>query len=184
LCKSDHVALFDCVDLLCAWETRLERMFYRLFRETRITSRREFFRPRDAIGRDMVPLYVAALRALTSADAAEVKRWYAARRKAAAMQLWMEQQHSLAGAAAVSGGANAVSTKAVPSPPAPILQADNAVKTFRDFPLAARKPVPSKAAAAAAGAEVGGAPLPPLPLPAREAQPAVQPMELEVIDLP
>lgn len=161
-------------------------MFYRLFRETRITSRREFFRPRDAIGRDMVPLYVAALRALTSADAAEVKRWYGAHKKAAAMQLWMEQQHCLAGTPAVAGGANAVSTKPAPVPPAPTavpvlpsaVQQDNAVKTFRDSPLVARK------APGSAGAEAGGAPPPPLPLPAREARPAVQPMELEVIDLP
>lgn len=155
-------------------------MFYRLFRETRITSRREFFRPRDAIGRDMVPLYVTVLRVLAGADAAEVRRWYRAHKKAAAMQLWMEQQHSLAGAAG--------SAKATPSPSAPLpaavlssaLAQDNAVKTFRDTPLVARK---APSAVPAAAAEPGGAPPPPLPA-QREARSSAQPMELEVIDLP
>jgi hypothetical protein len=134
----------------------------------------------------MVPLYVAALRMLAGADAAEVRRWYRAHKKAAAMQLWMEQQHSLAGS--TNGNAAVGSVKATPSPSAPLsapvlpsaLAQDNTVKTFRDSPLVARK---APSAVPAAAAESGGAPPPPLPA-QREVRSAVQPMELEVIDLP
>ncbi len=142
----------------------------------------------------MVPLYVAALRMLTSADATEVRRWYSGHKRAAAMQLWMEQLHDLTAAASptnatgsipgagASGSAKMITTSPVLSAPlvpllSPPQQDNDAVKTFRDSPLVSRR---AGATAAGATAEAGvGAPPPPLP-----AKPSVQPMELEVIDLP
>jgi len=119
-------------DLLCARETRLECLLYRLFDATRITPHREFFRPRDPLGREMVPVYTLVMRVICSPDSAMIKRWYAQHRSRTAMQAWIDAQLT----ANSSGGGSSGSLPAGP----------HVFKTPASPPLArTRKPVPSSA---------------------------------------
>ena len=92
-----HIFLSLCftlylVDLLSRRETRLEKLFYRLFQQTRIHPDREFFRPYDALGRPMLPLYVTVLRMVSSADTELMRRFYRTHKNPVQMQDWIEQQ--------------------------------------------------------------------------------------------
>ena len=79
-------------DLLSHRETRIEKVFYRLFEQTRIHPDREFFRPFDDLQRPMLPLYVSILRALAAEDTEPMRRFYRAHRHPEDMQDWIEQQ--------------------------------------------------------------------------------------------
>lgn len=192
-------------DLLSYKRTRLEKLFYRLFADTRITPKREFFRPHDSRGRDMVPLYYAVLRIISSPDVATVKRWYTKHSSPVAMQRWIEDQHrqqqtepvsALVSTESASGklrGAPLVTVFGLAVPAAadsPLAgrsgnpdRPESTVRTFLDSPMKA--PTPTAVPVSA----VGGALPPPLPATSAAATEAssgrsMQHMELEVQDLP
>jgi hypothetical protein len=181
-----HYELFSvfiicCADLLCHRKTRLEKLFYRRFQDTRVTPKREFFRPHDSLGRDMVPLYTAVLDTIASSDGTAVRQWYTKHRSASAMQRWIEAQHlhhsssdhhtAMTPRTPVPTSAESSSGKlrggplvtvfglAVPaSIPSPAHNPAGQVRTFLDSPIKAPTPT-------AVPVSSTGTPLPP-PLPA------------------
>jgi hypothetical protein len=177
-----YPSLCSCfADLLSHRKTRLEKLFYRRFQDTRVTPKREFFRPHDSLGRDMVPLYTAVLDTIAFSDAAAVRQWYTKHRSASAMQRWLEAQHlhhsssdhhtAMTPRTPVPTSAESSSGKlrggplvtvfglAVPaSIPSPAHNPAGQVRTFLDSPIKAPTPT-------AVPVSSTGTPLPP-PLPA------------------
>lgn len=87
--------LLSYLDLLMHRRSRLEKLFYRLFAKTRTTPGGPFFAPRDSLGRNMIPLYVTVLKALSAADTTHMTHFYRRNRVPSAMDDWVEQQHML-----------------------------------------------------------------------------------------
>ena len=113
----------------------------------------------------MLPLYVSVLRLLASADARSVLRFYAQHRYPAAMHDWKEQQHrqlQLQKETAVSPPAPEPAAVAVPVPPSPTRSDSGAAQVMPASPV----------------------PPPPAAPTAERRRGLVEPLELEVIDLP
>lgn len=74
---------------------RLELAFYQFFSETRMFSGKEFFHPVDTHGRDMVPVYEALLKILSSSDLQAIRRFYLLHGTTGlAARQWVESQHA------------------------------------------------------------------------------------------
>jgi len=75
---------------------RLELAFYQFFSETRMFSGKEFFHPVDSHGRDMIPVYEALLKILSSSDLQAIRRFYLLHGTTGlAARQWVESKHAL-----------------------------------------------------------------------------------------
>lgn len=97
----------------------MEKVFYRLFAETRTSPDGPFFSPRDRLGRNMIPLYVTVLKDLASANTAHATQFYRKHREPSAMHTWMEMQHSLHSPSAAAVPLIPSPGAALPSQPSP-----------------------------------------------------------------
>jgi hypothetical protein len=90
--------------LLCHRKTRLEKLFYRFFKDTRTIPNKEFFSPTDAELRPMIPLYLSVLKTLSLSNTRQITQFYRKYADENSRLNWIEEQHRL-NAAAVAASA-------------------------------------------------------------------------------